>query len=64
MSYEEHIEYHWPQETRATAGNLRLLESINVRLNFALYLGFIGLIVRYLEGDWCGLFLGTMSVCV
>jgi len=51
MSYEEHIEYHWDQETRATPGNLRLLESINVRLTFTLYLGFIGLIFRYLEGD-------------
>ena len=64
MSSEEHIEYHWNQETRVTPGNLRLLESINVRRSFTLYLAFIGLIVRHLEGDWCGLFLGAMSVCI
>jgi hypothetical protein len=63
-SYEEHIQYHWNQETRVTAGNLRLLESIDMRRTFTLSLAFIGLMVRYMEGDCRRLFLGTMSVCV
>jgi hypothetical protein len=63
-SYEEHIGYNWNQETRATPGNLRLLESNDMTRTFTLSLAFIVLIVRYWEGVCRGLFLGTMSVCV
>jgi len=64
MSYEEHIQYYCNQKTRAMPGNLRLLDSIDLRSTFTSSLAFIVLIFRYLEGDCCGLFVGTMSVCV
>jgi hypothetical protein len=35
-NYEEHIGYNWNQETRATPGNLCLLESIDLRRTFTL----------------------------
>jgi len=63
-SYEEHIQYHWNQVTRATPRNRCLLHSIDVRRTITLSLVFIGLIFRYWEGDCRGLFLGTMSLCV
>ena len=62
--YIEHIPYDWNQKTRATAGNIRLLEGIDLRRTFILPLPFVGLIVRYMEGVCRGLFLGTMSACV
>ena len=63
-SYEEHIQYHWNEETRATSGNLLLLESIDLRRSSKLSLAFTELIFRYMEGDFRGLFLVTMSVCL
>ena len=62
--YIEHIQYDWNQKTRATAGNFRLLEGIDLRRTFILPLAFIDIIVRYMEGVCRGLFLGSMSVCV